>query len=198
MSYDQAIKLFNQEKFKNAIELFEQTLNTNKNSLFYLGICYEKGLGIPKNIWTARDYYELCIKENNDFYFKSTAFFQYINLNFETYKKTIEKINTFFDFFDNDDTNYQVMYLIGYALFYGKFGSKQILYLGKTYLEKAKNYLKKDIKENDLLKLYEFWYSKTNEFFNLITILKKIDFDVIDKYFDIAINNNIADKTFKI
>ncbi|CAG8755822.1 10438_t:CDS:2 [Cetraspora pellucida] len=90
--YHQAIKSFKEEKYKEAVKLFEQSSNINTKSLLYLSYCYEYSLGVSKNIWTARDYYELYIEENNDTITQSPS----VNLRelqiIEEYKKYIKEI----------------------------------------------------------------------------------------------------------
>ncbi|CAG8724970.1 15581_t:CDS:1, partial [Cetraspora pellucida] len=188
MSYDQAVKLFRQKNYDEAINLFIHSSDSNTKSLFYIGYCYEKGLGVPKNIWTAREYYEFCIEEDNSI-FKYSSIFQYIHLNLSLHKSTYEKIDIFFNNHQNKDTKNQIKYFIGYALINKKYGAPKIEYLGNLYLNEAKNYLKCDINENDLLKLYKIWHYEFANFFNLVSPLIKIDFDIVDKYFNILITD---------
>ncbi|CAG8773851.1 556_t:CDS:1, partial [Dentiscutata heterogama] len=46
-------ELFKNEKYKEAFDCFEESI-LDARSCFYLGILYEKGLGVDKDLWKSR------------------------------------------------------------------------------------------------------------------------------------------------
>ncbi|CAG8828465.1 6029_t:CDS:1, partial [Dentiscutata erythropus] len=48
-----------------AFDCFEESIS-DARSCFYLGILYEKGLGINKDLWQAKIWYNLCINDIED------------------------------------------------------------------------------------------------------------------------------------
>jgi hypothetical protein len=181
MSYGLGVTFFMNENYHEAFKLFIRS--SNPNSYYYLGLFYEHGLCVKKDLWTARMYYELCVEENT--IWKCRSAFHYASVNSRLYKKINEQIDLFF----SHEDEYLFKYFIGYALIRGKFGSFTNFELGEKYFNEAQHKLDYFIIDETLVTyLYEMYYVKFSYFFNLLVLKKKINLDLIDYYFDIAIS----------
>ncbi|CAG8527522.1 10869_t:CDS:1 [Scutellospora calospora] len=181
MYYEQAKILFEQKKYDKAFSLF--SISMNSDSYFYLGLCYEYKLGVSRyDFWTSRNFYEQCIQDNSTF--KYRAALHYACMNLKMYKRLNDQINNFF----TKENEYMYKYFIGYAFINGEFGATVDIDLGEKYLKEINCY---EINHDDIHYLYNLYYKEFGDFFNLIKWKKKINIDLIDYYFDIAISGNM-------